>query len=404
MARAMLSHAAMPRHPALLAALASVLVPALARAQTISAGAPNPERYLYEQGVCSSCNATDVTNTPRPQNLNPQGVSFSDCEQNLRMDFTLVLSGFTAADAATVQAWAGTVDCSRDENRGSTAGVEHPCWQVAAFYGPVLATTSQTITLSVYARDVLRYEAPPSGTDVVQLYDATFNASSEGETACHVQATDAAVPIGLYFIPVGTDGTAVGTRYQYTPLTDLVAPPPPCGVSATGGGGLVDVMWSAPANDPDRIGYGVWSALAAGGDAGCAGVNAGNTFQLGPTSLPACQRPGIATPPPSQPSTSVDDPTATSLTQTGLQAGELVAVAVASLDGTGNVGPLSTSSCATVEEGEADPSKPTTVTAGCGCEAAGATVAESLASGLLALGAMGVTVARRRRRTSPVQG
>jgi MYXO-CTERM domain-containing protein len=100
----------------------------------------------------------------------------------------------------------------------------------------------------------------------------------------------------------------------------------------------------------------------------------------------------------------VDDPTATSLTQTGLQAGELVAVAVASLDGTGNVGPLSTSSCATVEEGEADPSKPTTVTAGCGCEAAGATAAESLASGLLALGAMGVTVARRRRRTSPVQG
>src|SRR5580700_9996968 len=53
--------------------------------ENINAGVPNPERFLYQSGVCQSCSATDVTNYPRPQNLNPEGVNFLDCEQNLRM-------------------------------------------------------------------------------------------------------------------------------------------------------------------------------------------------------------------------------------------------------------------------------------------------------------------------------
>lgn len=405
MARAMLSHGAMARNPLLrvqlaIAPLALLLVPGLASAQSISSAAANPARYLYEQGVCSSCKATNVTGSPRPQNQNPEGVSFSDCEQNLRLDFTLVLSGFTASDPASVQVWAGTenVGCDQDSNRSSGAGVPHPCWQVAQ---TVLASTSETVTLSVYARDVLRYEAPPSGGGVSQVYDPAFNASSDGEGACHVQTTDAQVPINLYFLAVDSTGSAFGTSSEDAIMTDLVAPPPPCTVSVQGGGGLLDVAWSAPAVDPDRAGFTLWTATA--GEAGCEAIASNGFFVTGGSTELACHRQGISQPSLALLAGTVDDPTATSFTQTGLHADERYAAAVASIDGTGNIGPLSTASCAETGAAPAEPTKPTTVTAGCGCKAAGASGMGSDASGLVAVGALALSLARGRRRDRTVR-
>jgi hypothetical protein len=389
----------MHRHPLRLApfAVAVLLLPRLAHAQaaaateSISAAVANPERYLYQGGVCSSCTATDVTSSPRPQNLNPEGVSFSDCEQNLRMDFTLVLSGFSGADQASVQAWAGTTDCTQDSSRVSTAGTAHACWQVAGFYGPVLATTPQTVSISVYARDVLRYEAAPSGVSVAQPYDPAFNSSAAGESACHVQPTDAAVALTLYFIPVNATANAIGTSYQYALSTDLVAPSPPCNVTVQGGGALLDVAWSAPDGDPDRAGFTLWTTAA--GEAGCEAI-AGNGFFVtgGSTELP-CHRQGISQPSQALLAGTVDDPTATSFTQTGLHGDERYAVSVASIDGTGNVGPLSTTSCAETGE-EAAGGGSTKVTAGCGCAAAGSA---SAGAGAFAFAALALTCARRRR-------
>jgi len=220
---------------------------------------------LYENGICATCTATDVTETPRPQNLNPEGVNFTDCEQNLRMDFTLILSGFSAGDDATVQAWAGTVDCTQDTNRVTTAGTLHACWQVAGTYGPVLATASQTITVSVYARDVLRFSAPPLSSTASQTYQPSFNYSSEGESACHVQTSDAAVPISIYFIPVNSTSNALGTAYQYALTTDLVAPPPPTVSPIQPGDTLLTVNWASPGTDPDIVGFSVYSDPPSGG-------------------------------------------------------------------------------------------------------------------------------------------
>jgi hypothetical protein len=233
--------------------------------ESINSGVANPNRLLYENGVCHTCSPTDVTNTPRPQNLNPEGVNFTDCEQNLRMDFTLILSGFQGGDEASVQVWAGVEDCTQDTNRVTTAGTLHACWQVAGSYGPVLATTSQTITMSVYARDVLRYSVPPASSTAEQPYDPTFNYSSQGESACHVQATDAAVPISIYFIPVNSTNNALGTAYQYSLSTDLVAPPPPTVSPILPGDTLLQVNWASPGTDPDIVGFAVYSDPPAGG-------------------------------------------------------------------------------------------------------------------------------------------
>jgi len=378
-----------------------LLVPSLARAQAsggnenISAAVANPERYLYENGVCPTCAATDVTDSPRPQNLNPSGVNFTDCEQNLRLDFPLVLSGFAAGDSASVQAWAGTVDCTQNGNRISTAGVEHPCWQVAGFYGPVVAMAGQSITMSVYARDVLRYEAPPSGTGVTQVYEPTFNSSSQGASACHVQPTDAAVPLNIYFIAIDSTANTVGTSYEYSLSTDLVAPAPPCNVDAQGGSNLLDVQWTAPDSDPDRVGYAVWTAHA--GEAGCTFPPQGG-FTLTPSGAP-CTQQGISEYSLALLAGMVDDPTATSLTETSVSGGESVATVVTSVDGSGNFGPPSSSACASITgaasvDGGA-PAPAETATAKCGCSEAGATAP---ASGALALGAVALMFARRRRR------
>src|ERR1700756_941810 len=66
--------------------------------ESVSSPIPNPNRALFQNGQY-----VDVTNTPRPQNLNPTGVNFSDCEQDLRLDFPLVISGFNPSDYAHIE-------------------------------------------------------------------------------------------------------------------------------------------------------------------------------------------------------------------------------------------------------------------------------------------------------------
>jgi hypothetical protein len=241
---------------------------AMSGQENISSATANPERFLYADGTGPNATATDVTKTPRPPNLDPEGVNFTDCEDDLRLDFTLLLSGFGAADEASVQVWAGTVDCTSDLNRSSANGSAHACWQVAGSYGPVFATSTLTTTISVFARDVLRYEPTPAAGSSAQPFDPSFHSSSQGESACHVQPTDAAVPITFYFLAVNSSNDAIGTAFEYPLVTDLVGPPPPCSPSVHGGGDRVDVTWTSPGNDPDIAGFGVWTSTT--GETSCA--------------------------------------------------------------------------------------------------------------------------------------
>ncbi len=267
----------------LLAACAATwLAPSAARAQDASSGGAeningataNPDRFLYESGVCQGCAATNVTNNPRAENLNPEGINFSDCEQNLRMDFSLTISGFAASDEATIQIWAGTIDCTQPINRVPEGGAAHPCWQVATPIGPLTAATT-SLQKSVYARDVLRYEQPPADPTVSQGYSSSYNYSKAGELACHVQPDDAAVPLGIFFIAVDPTGTkTLGTAYEYSLTADLVAPPPPTVSNPLPGDTLLTVNWTSPGDDPDIMGFAVYSDPPSGtasnsGGCGC---------------------------------------------------------------------------------------------------------------------------------------
>jgi len=249
----------------LAAAILLAAAPALAQdassggTENINGASANPERFLYENGVCQTCVATDVTNNPRAQNLNPEGINYADCEDNLRMDFSLSLSGFVASDDAAIQVWAGTIDCTQPINRAVGGGATHPCWQVGIPIG-ALTATSTSIAKSIYARDVLRYEQPPADPTVSQAYDPSFNYSKVGEQiACHVQLSDAAVPLGIFFIAVDSNGDTLGTAYEYALTADLVAPPPPTVTAPSAGDTTLTVNWTSPGDDPDIVGFAVYS-------------------------------------------------------------------------------------------------------------------------------------------------
>ena len=79
-----------------------------------------------------------------------------------------------------------------------------------------------------------------------------------------------------------------------------------------------------------------------------------------------------------------------------MSGGDSVATVVTSMDGSGNYGPPSSTTCAPITgAASVDGGAPGTVTAQCGCSEAGATAP---ASGALALGAVAMMFARRRRR------
>jgi hypothetical protein len=272
------------RSLALAALAAAMLAPAAARAddagttagaENINGATANPERFLYQNGVCQTCVATDITNNPRAQNLNPEGINYVDCEDNLRMDFSLSLSGFVASDDAAIQVWAGTIDCTQPLNRAVGGGATHPCWQVGTPIGPI-TTTTMTVTKSVYARDVLRYEQPPADPTASQAYDPSFNYSKPaGELACHVQLTDSAVPLGIFFIAVDSTGNTLGTAYEYSLTADLVAPPPPTVTTPSAGDTTLTVNWTSPGDDPDIMGFAVYSDPPSGTGSSSGGCGCG---------------------------------------------------------------------------------------------------------------------------------
>lgn len=221
-----------------------------------------PTRWIVKDGT-----PTDVTQNQRPENLNPWGISFSDCQADMRLDFPLTLANFSDAEDAAVEVWAGFVDCSVDANRyAESAGVSHPCWQVTAKTSTQVAGSSPlALTVSVYARDVLRYEQPPTQSGQGQTYDPSYHSSSSGPLACTVQTSDAAVPINLYFLALNSVQQSRGQPGCYVLGTDLVGPPPPPQVTVQSGDTLLSVSWTSPGNDPDVVGFDVWSDPPAGG-------------------------------------------------------------------------------------------------------------------------------------------
>jgi hypothetical protein len=115
------------RAPSILALAAVVgilLSSGAARAQTINAAQqPYPDRILP--------NGANLGQSTRPLNLNPFGINYSDCVQNMVLQFSVTLNGFPGPNTDHMQVWASlSQDCTQDANRG--VGMLPVCWLVNA--------------------------------------------------------------------------------------------------------------------------------------------------------------------------------------------------------------------------------------------------------------------------------
>jgi hypothetical protein len=245
MARAMLLRPPMfrPRHALCVAiALAATLLSGVAAAQSISAsGQPYPNRIV---------NGNNLGYSTRPQNLNPLGISYTDCTSDMTLQFSVTVTGFMGSDSLEV--WASlTSDCTAPTDRGigATAAV---CWGTRS--GNIVglnALTPTTYSFNVRVQDLVGWQngppAPPTNV----------TPPAKGIEACSAQATFAAVPMNVNFLAIDSSGNSDGTPFQYTINTDMVGPPAPSGVSETVGETIFNVSWTAN-SDSDTTGYDVF--------------------------------------------------------------------------------------------------------------------------------------------------
>jgi hypothetical protein len=249
-ARTVLQAPPMSRLPLLvfiLTVLAGGALSSAAFAQSINASdQPYPDRILPD--------GTNLGPSTRPQNLNPQGISYQDCIDDQTLQFTLVLTGFTGADE--VEVWASlSSDCTEPTDRGigATAAV---CWGLPGPGGrndiPGLQSNgNRTYTFSVRVQDLLAWQVTPP------IPSAALSPPAQGVSACHVQPTFAAVSMKINFLAINGDGQSDGTPYPYTLSTDTVGPPAPSGVGESAGDTLLDVTWTQN-TDSDTAGYDVY--------------------------------------------------------------------------------------------------------------------------------------------------
>ncbi len=178
----------------------------------------------------------------RPQNLNPDGISFQDCITDQTLQFPLFVTNF---DGQNLQAWATeSGDCTQDIDRG--VGGVPTCWLLSTGITGLVGTgTNETINVRV--RDLVGFQnAPPNPATYVQA----------SASACSAQPSFTAVPLIIYFIPVVGDTFVTGsTPLQYMVSTDLVGPPAPVGGASVADGDTLFVVSWTPNADSDTVGY-----------------------------------------------------------------------------------------------------------------------------------------------------
>jgi MYXO-CTERM domain-containing protein len=163
----------------------------------------------------------------RARNLSPSWIDLKDCQDDIRLQFTLLMSGLPCSD--TIQAWVGReTDCTPVAARQTHSGAAR-CWPVSA---PSLA--QESVTVDLRAQDLVAFMG---SADAPSIY------SQEGTSACSALASEATTSpcsgdsLSLYFMAIEADGETVdGTSAEY----DFGATPTPgsasCHVSYVDGG------------------------------------------------------------------------------------------------------------------------------------------------------------------------
>ena len=251
----------------LAASLLAFLVPQIAWGQTcpsISMSAnPLVNRYVGRRDTTANLFPL------RPQNQNPTWIDHNDCEDDIRLQFTVLMGGLPCTD--TIQVWAGTTDCTQVSARQANSGATH-CWPVIA---PGALAMSATATADIRAQDIVHYITNPVPPTIYTPGDVTACESlvGAGPSRC------GGVSLGLYFMAIEADGETVdGTSARYDVGAEFALPDGgSCGSSGDGGSLDVNVV---------DAGAGGSSGTGGSGSAGSDGDGSGGTIIRGCSMVP----------------------------------------------------------------------------------------------------------------------
>lgn len=202
---------------------------------------------------------SDASVTARPMNLNPTGISFTDCADDLDLQFTLDFADGVPSDSE-VQVWVGPGDCVTNAAARSPGQTSYGrCWQAApssAFSASGLSSTGR-----IHVRDIVQFmgvDDPP----------ATYTPATSA-AACKPATSASVVPLNIVFMFVeasalpkdgGAAAAYVGTPGQYTLSAALIGPFAPQAVGIPEGGinsGTLDVSW-VPQVEATIQGYNIY--------------------------------------------------------------------------------------------------------------------------------------------------
>jgi hypothetical protein len=142
----------------------------------------------------------------RPYDLDPDWIDQEDCEDDVRLQFTLHASGLPCAD--TIQVWAGTTDCTQVSAREAGSGATR-CWPVV-LTGEFAMT--QTSTGDIRAQDIVAFIGSP---------EPPTSYSRKGPVACQAlrdeTGSQCRVPLVLYFMAIEADGLTVDGPHGTSP-------------------------------------------------------------------------------------------------------------------------------------------------------------------------------------------
>jgi hypothetical protein len=170
----------------------------------------------------------------RGPNLEPAWIDAQDCQKDVRLRFTLNMTGLPCKD--TIQVWAGTTDCTQVSARqaGSTAT---RCWPVTPDGAFEVSSTS---TADIRAEDIVAFMG---STDPPTKY------APRGANACAaIPTAECGQGLTLYFMAMGADGLTVdGTSAAYAFGVEQTPPPTgTCGVGPIDGDAGANASGSAP--------------------------------------------------------------------------------------------------------------------------------------------------------------
>jgi hypothetical protein len=141
----------------------------------------------------------------RPAKEGPAWIDTDDCNADINLEFTLLISGLPCKD--TIEVWAGTKDsdCLQPSARQAGSGPGR-CWPATP---PGAFTLASTSTGNIRAQDLVGF---------LDTADPPVTYSRQGESACSALSGTScgAVPLRLFFLAVDEDGGVIdGTPAEY---------------------------------------------------------------------------------------------------------------------------------------------------------------------------------------------